>query len=225
LPLLVHERALGTLVLGSTQSRAFSKAVRPTLEILASHVAVSLANARMLKRLEELATTDGLTGLLNKRALGEAAVQKLRSAHRFKKPLSVLICDIDHFKQVNDTYGHDVGDVVIRGFGDVLRRIKRDTDLVGRFGGEEFVFVCEETNSAGAEHLAERVRAELAATVFQTELGALKVTCSVGVATYPAAGARWETLFKAADDALYASKRNGRNRVTVYNAKLHGCAA
>jgi diguanylate cyclase (GGDEF)-like protein len=114
---------------------------------------------------------------------------------------------------------------VIRGFGDVLRRIKRDTDLVGRFGGEEFVFVCEETNSAGAEHLAERVRAELAATVFQTELGALKVTCSVGVATYPAAGARWETLFKAADDALYASKRNGRNRVTVYNAKLHGCAA
>ncbi|HEX2677336.1 MAG TPA: sensor domain-containing diguanylate cyclase, partial [Polyangiales bacterium] len=163
LPLLVHERALGTLVLGSRRKATFGDAVRPTLEVLASHVAVSLANARMLARLEEMATLDGMTGLYNKRALTEVGGQKLKSAKRFNKPLSLLVCDIDHFKKVNDTYGHDVGDVVIKGFGDVLKRVKRDTDAVGRFGGEEFVIVCEETDERGAELLAERIRTELAA--------------------------------------------------------------
>jgi len=225
LPLLVHERALGTIVLGSKRKASFGDAVRPTLEVLASHIAVSLANARMLKRLEEMATTDGLTGLFNKRALTEVAGQKLRSALRFKKPLSVLITDIDHFKKVNDTYGHDVGDVVIRGFAAVLKRAKRDTDVVGRFGGEEFVIVCEETDARGAELLAERIRSELEQTVFPSELGPLRVTCSLGVATCPAAGQTWESLFKATDEALYASKRGGRNRVTVWSPKLSGAAA
>ena len=224
LPLLVHERVLGTLVLGSAEPGAFGDDVRPTLEVLASHMAVSLANARMLKRLEEMATTDGLTGLFNKRALILAATEKLRSAKRFNKPLSVLVGDIDHFKRVNDTYGHDVGDLVIRGFGEVLKRAKRDTDVVGRFGGEEFVIVCEETSDQGALLLAERIRKELEATTFQTELGPLKVTCSLGVATAPQAGQSWEELFKATDDALYASKRAGRNRVTAWSPKRQGAA-
>jgi diguanylate cyclase (GGDEF)-like protein len=225
LPLLVHDRALGTLILGSTRRSAFSDSVRPTLEVLASHVAVSLSNARMLKRLEELATLDGLTGLLNKRALSELSVHKLKSATRFKKPLSLLICDIDHFKKVNDTYGHDIGDHVIRGFGEVLKRVKRDTDAVGRFGGEDFVVVCEETDERGAAQLAERIRSELETTTFHSDQGPLKVTCSVGVAPFPAAGANWDALFKASDEALYVSKRGGRNRVTVWNAKHQGNAA
>ncbi len=225
LPLVVHERALGTLVLGSSRRGAFGDAVRPILEVLASHVAVSLSNARMLKRLEELATTDGMTGLMNKRALIETAVQKVKSAKRFQKPLAAMVCDIDHFKKVNDTYGHDIGDVVIKGFGEVLKRVKRDTDVVGRFGGEEFVIVCEETDADGAALLAERIRTELEATSFHTELGTLSVTCSVGVATFPQAGSDWETLFKSTDEALYASKRGGRNRVTVWAPRLAGCAA
>jgi two-component system cell cycle response regulator len=224
LPLLVHERPLGTLILGSRRRGAFGDSVRPTLEVLTSHVAVSLANARMLKRLEELATTDGLTGLLNKRALIDVAGQKVKSAVRFSRPLSVLVCDIDHFKRVNDTHGHDVGDVVIRGLSDVLRRVKRDTDAVGRFGGEEFVVVCEETDERGACQLAERVRQELAQVSFPTELGPLQVTCSVGVASFPAAGQTWETLFKATDEALYASKRGGRDRVTAWSPRLQGAA-
>ena len=225
LPLLVHDRALGTLVLGSKRRSAFGDSVRPTLEVLASHVAVSLSNARMLTRLEELATLDGLTNLLNKRALIEVATQKLRSAERFKKPLCALVCDIDHFKRVNDTHGHDIGDLVIKGFADALRRVKRDTDAVGRFGGEEFVVVCEETDAQGGVLLAERIRSELEATTFHTDLGPLHVTCSVGVAPYPQAGRTWETLFKATDEALYASKRGGRNRVTVWNPRLEGYAA
>ena len=225
LPLLVHERALGTLVLGSRRKGAFGDSVRPTLEILASHVAVSLANARMLARLEEMATLDGLTGLYNKRALIEVGSQKLKSAKRFNKPLSLLVCDIDHFKKVNDTYGHDVGDVVIKGFADVLKRVKRDTDAVGRFGGEEFVVVCEETDELGAQLLADRIRSELEAVKFHSELGSLQVTCSVGVAPFPTSGQTWEQLFKATDEALYASKRGGRNRVTVWSPRLSGAAA
>ena len=220
LPLLMHRDVLGTLVLGSNEPGGFGADVRLILQVLSRHISVSLANARMVKRLEELATTDGLTGLLNKRALTEMAKQKLRSAQRFKKPLSVLVCDLDHFKRVNDTYGHDVGDRVIVGFADVLRRTKRETDHVGRFGGEEFVVVCEQTDPDGAELLARRVRQELAATTFVTQDGPLRVTCSVGVATYPEGGADWEELFKSTDEALYASKRGGRDRVTSWSPRL-----
>lgn len=225
LPLIVHARALGTLVLGSRRRGAFGESVRPILEVLASHVAVSLANARMFKRLEEMATTDGLTGLLNKRALVDVAAQKLKSSARFKKPLSVLICDLDHFKIVNDTHGHDVGDLVLKAIADVLRRVKRDTDVVGRFGGEELVIVCEETDSDGAALLGERIRSEIEITKLPSEQGLLAVTCSVGVATHPQVGRDWDTLFKAADEALYASKRGGRNRVTVWTPRVSGAAA
>ncbi len=225
LPLRVHEAALGTLVLGSNTRGAFGEDLRPTFEVLARHISVSLANARMVKRLEDLATTDGMTALLNKRALTDVARQKIRSAQRFSKPLALIVGDIDHFKRVNDQFGHDVGDVVIKGFADVLRRSKRETDAVGRFGGEEFVVVCEETDAEGARLLAERVRSELAAVTFHTPNGALQVTCSLGVATLPVAGTDWESLFKATDEALYVSKRSGRNRVTVWAPAMRGAAA
>ncbi len=214
LPLLVHERPLGTLVLGARRRNAFGDSVRPTLEVLASHVAVSLSNARMVKRLEELATSDGLTGLLNKRAMLEMAESKIAAAVRFSRNMSVMIIDLDHFKGVNDTYGHDIGDVVLKGLGGILRKTKRATDAVARFGGEEFIVLCEETDSEGATLLAERIREELQKHVFQTPKGPLQVTCSVGVATFPEAGRDWEALFKSADEALYVSKRSGRNRVT-----------
>jgi two-component system cell cycle response regulator len=220
MPLLVHREVLGTLILGSEAPGGFEAGVRLILQVLAGHIAVSLANARMVKRLEELATTDGLTGLLNKRAATELGRQKLRAAERFHKPLSLIVCDLDHFKRVNDTHGHDVGDRVIKGFADVLRRVKRETDIVGRFGGEEFVLVCEQTDAAGAELLGERIRGELGATTFSTPGGTLRTTCSIGVATYPHGGTDWEVLFKASDEALYASKRAGRDRVTCWTPRL-----
>lgn len=222
LPLSVHDRPLGTLVLGSRRRGAFNDTVRSTLEVLASHMAVSLSNARMVQRLEELATMDGLTGLLNKRAMLEEAAQKITAAKRFGRKLSVLVTDIDHFKKVNDTYGHDAGDVIIKGLGDILRRAKRTTDAVARFGGEEFVVICEETDARGAMLLAERVREELAKTTFHVKASGgvpagVNVTCSIGVATFPDAGGGWDELFKAADEALYVSKRSGRNQTNVWS--------
>lgn len=229
LPLLVHDRPLGTLVLGSRRRAAFNDSVRGTLEVLASHMAVSLSNARMLRRLEELATTDGLTGLLNKRAMLDMAEQKLTAARRFQRRLAVLVTDIDFFKKVNDTYGHDAGDVIIKGLGEILRKAKRTTDAVARFGGEEFVLICEETDAHGAMLLAERVREELERTTFHTpgKDGSVpvQVTCSIGVSTFPEAGATWDELFKAADEALYASKRGGRNRTTAWSPALRAGAA
>lgn len=230
LPLLVHDRPLGTLVLGSRRRGAFGEAARSTLEVLASHMAVSLSNARMVRRLEELATMDGLTGLLNKRAMLEVAEQKIAAAKRFGRKLSVLVTDIDHFKKVNDTHGHDAGDVIIKGLGEILRRAKRNTDAVARFGGEEFVIICEETDARGAMLLAERVREELGRTTFHppapsspdASATTINVTCSIGVATFPEAGATWEELFKAADESLYASKRGGRNRSTAWSPKPAG---
>jgi diguanylate cyclase (GGDEF)-like protein len=217
LPLLIHERALGTLILGAKRRHAFGDGVRPTLEVLASHLAVSLSNARMVHTLETMATTDGLTGLLNKRAMLDAAAQKIAAASRFSRGLALFVIDLDFFKKVNDVHGHDMGDRVIRGLADILKRQKRVTDVVARFGGEEFVVLCEQTDEDGAMLLANRIREELCKTSFRAPGGAaLTVTCSVGVATFPAAGRSWDSLFKAADDALYIAKRSGRNRCTAW---------
>ena len=214
-PLVVREAAIGTIVIGARRAGAFSASVRPTLEVLANHLGVSLSNAGAVRRLEEMATTDGLTGCLNKRAFLEQLEAKMKSAERFGRSLCLIVTDIDHFKRVNDTYGHATGDVVIKELGELLRRVKRETDIVARFGGEEFCVLCEETSQEGGVLLAERVRDELSKVAFQTEQGVLNVTCSLGVATFPADAASGAALFEAADRALYAAKKAGRNRVEV----------
>jgi diguanylate cyclase (GGDEF)-like protein len=213
LPLVVREEVLGTLAVAAKRAHAYGDAVRPTLEVLANQLAISLSNARAVKRLEEMATTDGLTGCLNKRAFLTDLESKIRSAERFKKKVSLIVTDIDHFKSVNHTYGHAIGDVVIKELGAILMRVKRETDRVARFGGEEFCLLCEETDTDGAMLLAERVREELGKTVFQTELGKLRVTASLGVATFPRDAPDERGLFDITDKALYAAKHGGRNRV------------
>ncbi len=213
LPLVVREDAIGTLALAAARRDAFGDSVRPTLQVLANQLAVSMANAAAVKRLEEMATTDGLTGCLNKRTFLDELEKRLRSAERFGRKLSLIVTDIDHFKSVNDTYGHAIGDVVIKELGKILRRAKRETDIVARFGGEEFCVLCEETDTDGAILLAERVRLELGATVFHTELGKLQVKASLGVATFPHHARTAAELFDVTDKALYAAKHNGRNQV------------
>ena len=212
LPLVVRDKALGTLTLCAERRNAFPEAIRQLLGVLASHVSVTLANAASVRRLEEMATTDPMTGHLNKRALETEFEQRLRAAARFGRTLAVVVLDIDKFKNVNDTYGHSVGDVVIKGLGAVLGKCRRETDAIARFGGEEFVVVCEQTDGPGAFLLAERIREELQATIFPTEHGPLRVTCSLGVSSFPVDGDTRATLFERADQALYAAKHGGRNQ-------------
>ncbi len=212
LPLVARDKVLGTLTLCAQRKSAFPDAIRQLLGVLASHASVTLANAAAVRRLEEMATTDPMTGHLNKRALETEFEQRLRSAARFGRTLGLIVLDIDKFKTVNDTYGHAFGDVVIKGLGAVLGRCRRETDVVARFGGEEFVLVCEQTDGPGTFLLAERIREELQNEVFHSEHGPVRVTCSLGVSAFPGDGDTRGVLFERADQALYVSKHNGRNQ-------------
>jgi two-component system cell cycle response regulator len=213
LPLIAREEPIGTLIVAAKSRMAFGPSARETLRALANQLGVAMANSRAVRQLEEMATTDGLTGCLNKRALMAQMEQKLMAAQRFGRKLSLIVTDLDHFKTVNDTYGHATGDRVLQELGRVLTRVKRETDLVARFGGEEFCVLCEETDARGARLLAERVREELESVEVPTDLGPLRVTASLGVATFPHHASNAQELFAQGDKALYEAKKRGRNQV------------
>ena len=178
------------------------------------------------KRLEEelrrLSTTDGLTGLFNRRHLDETMTKEFQRSERTRTPLSVIMCDVDHFKRFNDEHGHDQGDRVLRALAETIREELRKYDVPCRYGGEEFFAVLPSTGCAGAAAVAERLRCD----VETVAVDGLKVTISIGVATYPdVAVSGPEQLIEAADEALYQSKRNGRNRVTVADGMRQDGAA
>src|SRR5450759_3715126 len=139
----------------------------------------------MVQSLEEQATTDGLTGLVNHRTFQERFSAMLGRAERHKFPVSLILTDIDHFKKVNDTYGHPTGDAVLRRVAAILKASARKIDIVARYGGEEFALVLEGTDRAGARQLAERIREEVAAQIFESSKGPFKAALSLGVAVYP----------------------------------------
>lgn len=172
------------------------------------------------RELERLSRTDALTGLFNRRYLEERFTGEFERSRRYRSALACLMFDIDHFKRLNDGYGHPFGDRVIRGTAEVLLRTMRDVDLVGRYGGEEFVALLPETGPDEALRVAERVRASIAQTPYETEAGELvRVTVSIGVANHPSpAIAARDELLRAADDALYKAKQAGRDRVVVSDA-------
>jgi two-component system cell cycle response regulator len=166
-------------------------------------------------RLEALAQTDPLTQLVNRRALTIRLVTEMERVRRYNAPLAMLLVDLDHFKLINDTYGHLAGDDVLFSVASLLQRAVRSVDTVARYGGEEFVIVLPETGKQGAMAFAERIRDRLASQLF-TISGRqdIRVTASIGVATYPTAGLdSVEDLFRAADAALYRAKGSGRNLV------------
>jgi len=167
------------------------------------------------RKLEQAALTDPLTGLPNRRYALEALGQMWAAAQRHGRVFSCMIIDIDHFKKVNDNYGHDVGDAVLRETAAVLRRLVRRDDVVCRFGGEEFLLLCNETGRSGAEHLGRRLCRGVAANEIHTEGFTGSVKVSVGVASFSSKYSSPEELLKAADEALYTAKRTGRNRVCV----------
>jgi two-component system cell cycle response regulator len=168
-------------------------------------------------RLEALAHTDPLTHLLNRRALTIGLVAGLERVRRYNSPLTMLAIDIDHFKEVNDTHGHLMGDEVLRGIATILQRSLRSVDMVARYGGEEFVGVLPETGEQGAIAFAERIRQRVEQQMFDSQSGkTAQVTVSIGVSSFPAPHVETvEDLFARADAALYRAKEKGRNRVCV----------
>ena len=186
-----------------------------TATSLASHAAIALENARLHRIVEHQAMVDGLTGIANRRRCEEALVSEIARADRLGSPLTLVLADLDDFKMINDEHGHPTGDEVLREFAAVLRATVRESDLAGRWGGEEFLLLLPGSDAAGGAHLAERVRSSLAERSFLGSEGTVVgVTCSFGVAQLTA-GADERNLFAAADRALYRAKREGKNRVEV----------
>jgi diguanylate cyclase (GGDEF)-like protein len=208
LPLTASGERFGTLELVGD---SFSKEQRMNAASLAAHAVVALENARLHGMVEQQALVDGLTGLANRRATSDALHAEAARAERLETPLSLVLADLDGFKEVNDEHGHAVGDAVLRAFAEVLRDTLRESDLAGRWGGEEFLLLLPGADKEGAAELAERVRIGLAARRISSVPG-LRVTASFGVAEY-AGEANTEQLVAAADDALYRAKRGGKDRV------------
>jgi diguanylate cyclase (GGDEF)-like protein len=171
--------------------------------------------AKTLK-MEEAARTDPLTGLANRRAIAEWASRQMRGAARHGFPLWVVIADIDNFKQTNDTFGHDAGDIVLKTFGDLLKRNTRAADICGRLGGDEFVLVMTHVDDGKIEETVSRFRDAFSALSFPLQGKSVRVTASFGVARMqPSDAADFGALLQKADHMLYEAKRAGRNLVRV----------
>ena len=216
LPLVCADEAIGSFTLASRRPHAFGKDAREMLGVIANQVAVSLENAKMYRQMETMATTDGLTGLLNHRTFQVRLADLLGRSERHKLKLALILTDIDHFKKVNDTYGHPVGDEVLRRVSKVVQESVRKIDIAARYGGEEFAVVLEGADAAGAVQLAERIRADVAKQVIQCEKGSFSVTLSLGIAAVPEDGTEKQALIERADQALYHAKHNGRDRTVTY---------
>jgi diguanylate cyclase (GGDEF)-like protein len=209
-PLTAGRTAFGTLTLVGD---AFDDEQRMTANSLASHAAIALENARLHRIVERQALVDGLTGIANRRQCEDALSAEIARAERLGTPLTLVLADLDDFKAVNDAHGHAVGDDVLREFASVLKATVRESDLAGRWGGEEFLLLLPGTEAAGGAHLADRVRAGLGERSFLGRDGeVVSVTCSFGVAQHRG-GDEERDLFAAADRALYRAKREGKNRV------------
>jgi two-component system, cell cycle response regulator len=207
---LVADAIVGVLVAetGERSGSRIERRVVATTERFAGHAAMAIRNANLLERMQQMAVTDGLTELANRRSFDRSLERELTRASRTDGRLSVVLLDIDHFKVLNDTYGHVVGDAVLRQVAAALRECGREYDTVARYGGEEFAAVLPGCSSALALQVAERLRRAV------EEAGTdVPVTASCGVATYPYDGMDAGDLLQAADQALYASKRSGRNTV------------
>ena len=211
-----HGRNIGCLTLESRQKDAFSTSAVRLVQALANEAAISFENARLFQEVKKLSTIDPLTGLYNRRHFNASAELEFQRVLRYDLPLSAIMMDIDHFKRVNDSYGHAVGDKVLVEVAAVCMRGLRSMELHARYGGEEFCFLLPETALKGAFNLAERLRTDVAGLHFDSDKENFTVTASFGVAERLAGKDSIDNLLKRSDQALYEAKRGGRNRVTMW---------
>ena len=213
-PLSAENHAIGVLVAEHSlrSGSRIEHRVVSMVERFASHGALALRNAWLLEQVRAMASTDGLTGIANRHTFDETLTREISRAARAGEDLSLVLMDIDHFKKLNDTYGHQTGDDVLRRVAATLKGTARIYDTPARYGGEEFAVILPRTSAEDAEMVGNRLREAIGGSGDDPA-----VTVSAGVATFPLDAADGGTLVGAADEALYASKHGGRNRVTRSN--------
>lgn len=217
LPLTSHNHRLGVIYFYRSDRDTFTPTEVELLTTFASLAAQAIENARLYTQVQKQARTDALTGLNNRGEFQRQLKEEEERARRYHRSLSLLMLDVDHFKHVNDTHGHQAGDEVLRALAARLREQIRPVDHAARYGGEEFVVILPETSNEGALDLAERLRMAVAGTVVPVAEGrTIPITISIGVATFPADAGSEAALIAAADAALYAAKQGGKNRVVRY---------
>ena len=212
IPLFSQGEPVGALMVAVPAGERLRAPVVDALLVAADLAGVALGGARLFVAVERQATTDGLTGLVNRRTLDQKLVEALARAQRTRAPLAVVLADIDHFKSVNDTYGHGTGDLVLKAVAGAVAGAARTTDVVARYGGEELCLVLEATDAEGAARLAERMRLAIRALRFDTDKGPLNVSASFGVGMFEV-GDDPHALLERADQKLYQAKARGRDRV------------
>ena len=210
-PIQRSGQLMGAMEIYLNAWRELSEDQADLLNGVASQAAIAIRHAQLFEAQEENALTDELTKLPNRRHLAQRFLQEMQRARRHHKGITFVMIDLDHFKQVNDTYGHLNGDAVLAELAQILVTGARESDVCARYGGEEFALILPETTEAGARTLAERIRSKVAAATFP---GGLKLTISIGLAATEEP-ALFTQLIDRADQALYAAKQGGRNQVRV----------
>jgi len=210
LPLVPGKNVIGCLLVWGSE---IGEQDLPAFSLFASQIAVAFENARLIEKIQQLAITDDLTGLYNRRGLFEIGRLEIERTQRYNLPLSAIVMDIDHFKRVNDQYSHAIGDQVLRSFAKCVQENTRELDVVGRIGGEEFVLLLPGSNHHSANKTAARLQDLIAKNITKTSLGDIQITVSQGVAVMDTSMFDLNDLVQAADRALYRAKETGRNKV------------
>lgn len=210
-PLLSERKMVGALAVEGLQRTAFERFV-----ILSTQFALDLRRVLLYEMVEKLAISDSLTGLYVRRYFHERLEEELQRSRKYGFEVAFIMIDIDDFKKCNDTYGHMVGDVVIKDIARIIRESVRDIDVVSRYGGEEFAIALPETGRESARQVAERLRKKVERTVFAAYDEKLELTVSLGIAVYPQDASSTTDILERADQALYTAKKSGKNVVCEY---------
>ena len=219
IPLMIEKEIVGLLNINDVGQDSFDVGDLDFILNLSEFIAMSISNAALYEQTNKLEVTDGLTGISNRQSLVKSLQIEFERSKRYNSPLSLIILDVDHFKDVNDTFGHQKGDEILIAFAALLKKACRTNDIAARYGGEEFLMILPQSNAQGAFKIAERVREEMMKISFTGNESNFAVTVSCGVAEFNKDYESINKLIAAVDQALYEAKNGGRNRTILGKGK------
>ena len=216
IPLMIEKEIVGVLNINDVDQDPFDVGDLGFILNLSELIAMSISNAVLYEQTSKLAVTDGLTGISNRPNMEQSLLNEFGRSMRYNSPLSIVLLDVDHFKDVNDSYGHQKGDEILVTFASVLKKFCRANDIAARYGGEEFLMILPQSNAQGAFKIAERVREEIMKMSFVGNDSKFSVTTSCGVAELNRDYIKTtDQLINVADDAMYEAKKSGRNKTII----------